>query len=204
MDTLKQHWDNRYGATLAEKLTWFQSRPQPSLNWVRANCPRRAGLIDIGAGASVLVDHLLDDAYSDISLLDLAEPALQITRQRLGNKAKRVTWLTADITRWQPARKYSLWHDRAVFHFLTKTADRAAYKQALSAGLPVGGTLIMGTFAIGGPDKCSGLPIVQYSPASLKAELGDQFELLESKEQVHSTPAGSSQLFNWCLFRRIK
>lgn len=204
MKALKQHWGDRYRGTYTEKLTWFQSRPQPSLNWVKANCTRESAVIDVGAGASVLVDHLLEENYTDISLLDLAEPALQISRQRLGYKAKRVTWLTADITQWQPARKYSLWHDRAVFHFLISAEDREAYKHALLTGLKVGGTLIMATFALGGPDKCSGLPVVQYDAEKLQAELGNQFELLKTLQEQHPTPAGNSQLFNWCLFKRTQ
>lgn len=203
MDTLKQHWDNRYGETPTEKLTWFQSQPQPSLDWIKANCPHGSAVIDIGAGASVLVDHLLEAEYTDVSLLDLAEPALQISRQRLGGKAKQVSWLTADITEWLPTRKYSLWHDRAVFHFLIDAADRTAYKQALLTALPVRGMLIMATFAIGGPEKCSGLPIVQYSADSLPTELGPQFKLLETQQEQHPTPAGNSQLFNWFLFKRV-
>ncbi|MCF6225288.1 MAG: class I SAM-dependent methyltransferase [Xanthomonadales bacterium] len=203
MKTLKQHWLDRYQGAATEKLSWFQSQPQPSLNWIRANATLNSAVIDIGAGASVLVDHLLEENYTDISLLDLAGAALQISRQRLGLKAERVIWLTADITQWQPSRTYSLWHDRAVFHFLTSVEDREAYKRALLAGLEIGGTLIMATFALGGPQKCSGLPIVQYDAEKLQAELGDQFELLESLQEQHPTPTGNSQLFNWCLFRRI-
>jgi len=198
----QQHWEERYQGTKPEKLTWYQPRPVQSLQWITANCTPDQPLIDIGAGASTLADHLLDAGYGDITLLDLSAQSLRESRDRLGACADQLKWISADITRWLPTKEYALWHDRAVFHFLTDAADRAAYKLALLAGLPAGGTLIMATFAVDGPEKCSGLPIVQYSAESLQAELGPQFELLESLQEQHPTPAGNSQLFNWCLFRR--
>jgi len=199
----KQHWENRYQGTSTDKLTWFQTKPELSLRWIKANCKPEQALIDIGAGASTLVDYLLADGYCNISLLDLAESSLQASRDRLEAEANRVHWLVADITAWQPPALYHLWHDRAVFHFLTKASDRAAYKAALLKGLEVGGSLIMATFAPNGPEKCSGLPIVQYSPESLQQELGDGFELQQHLFENHPTPAGNCQLFNWCLFKRI-
>ncbi|MBE9547919.1 MAG: class I SAM-dependent methyltransferase [Proteobacteria bacterium] len=198
----QQHWEERYRGTEPEKLTWYQAHPEQSLRWITANCKPEQALIDIGAGASTLVDHLLELGYGDITLLDLSAQSLQESRARLGSRADQLQLITADITNWLPIKEYVLWHDRAVFHFLTDATDRAAYKKSLLAGLPVGGILIMATFAISGPEKCSGLPIVQYSAESLQVELGPQFKLLETLQEQHPTPAGNSQLFNWCLFRR--
>ncbi len=197
----KQHWENRYSGTDADKLTWYQPRPAQSLQWIHQYCDPDQALIDIGAGASTLTDHLLEDGYNNITLLDLSEHSLAESRARLGSNADTVNWITADITNWQAQQKYALWHDRAVFHFLTEAEDRRAYKQALASALQENGILIMATFAIGDPEKCSGLPIVQYNADSLQAELGEQFLLLNHTEEDHPTPAGNSQLFNWCVFR---
>ncbi len=201
MSKIKQHWEKRYVGTEPEKLTWYQPRPEQSLNWIMANSTPEQAVLDVGAGASTLTDHLLDAGYSNITLLDLSEESLQESRRRLAQRADQVQWIPADITQWQPTQQYALWHDRAVFHFLTEAKDRAAYKQALHAALQKDGILIMATFAIGGPEKCSGLPIVQYDAESLLAELGQGFELLDNLLEQHPTPAGNNQLFNWCLFR---
>ena len=197
----KQHWENRYTGTEPNNLTWYQPKPNQSLQWIHQYCQPQQALIDVGAGASTLTDHLLEDGYTNITLLDLSEQSLQQSRSRLGNKANKVKWITADITSWQPSQKYALWHDRAVFHFLTEAGDRTTYKQALAAGLQANGILIMATFAIGGPKKCSGLPIVQYNAKTLQTELGDQFQLLQSTQENHPTPAGNEQLFSWCVLR---
>ena len=200
----QQHWEDRYKGTKPEKLTWYQPRPVQSLQWITANCAHDQALIDIGAGASTLADHLLDAGFNDITLLDLSAQSLCESRNRLGARAHQLKWITADISNWMPGRKYVLWHDRAVFHFLTEARHRTAYKQALLAALPADGILVMATFAIGGPEKCSGLPIVQYSATSLQAELGPHFELLETRQEQHPTPAGNSQLFSWCLLQKVR
>ncbi len=199
----RQHWENRYSSTKADKLTWYQPKPEQSINWIHRHCAKDQALIDVGAGASTLTDHLLEDGYNNITLLDLSEQSLEESRARLGSKAAAVKWIAADITNWQPTEKYDLWHDRAVFHFLTETTDRAAYMQSLATGLKTGGILIMATFAIGGPEKCSGLPIVQYDADKLQTELGSKFLLLESIQENHPTPAGNNQLFNWCVFQHV-
>ncbi len=197
----KQHWEKRYSDTDTDKLTWYQPRPVQSLKWIHQYCDQSQALIDVGAGASTLTDHLLEDGYTNITLLDLSEKSLEESRVRLGSKASAVKWIAADITNWQAQQKYALWHDRAVFHFLTEAEDRAAYKQALASALEDNSILIMATFAIGGPEKCSGLPIVQYDAKTLQAELGKQFQLLEHSQEDHPTPAGNSQAFNWCVFK---
>lgn len=159
--------------------------------------------IDIGGGASNRVDALLSRGWQDVTVLDVAEAALEATKQRLGQKAAKVQWQVADITNWQPSRRYDVWHDRAVFHFLTEPKQRQAYRKALRAGLAQGGLVIIATFAPDGPEKCSGLPVQRYDPASLASELGDEFQLIEGWREEHLTPSGSLQSFNWCAFRHI-
>jgi trans-aconitate methyltransferase len=138
----------------------------------------------------------------EVTVLDIADAALEVSRRRLGAAARMVDWQVADITTWRPARRYDLWHDRAVFHFLTAEADRAAYKAALRTGLKAGGWLVMATFAEDGPEKCSGLAVQRYSAESLQAELGSGFELKRHERESHLTPWGSAQMFTWTLFRR--
>lgn len=148
------------------------------------------------------MDRLLAAGYRDVSVLDIASAALQKSHARLGQDAERVRWLAADITRWQPTRRHALWHDRAVFHFLTKPAQRLAYRRALEAGLAPGGTAIMASFSLDGPERCSGLPVQRYSPASLASELGPDFRLVDQRSEDHTTPAGKQQLFQYSVFRR--
>jgi len=201
MDT-KKHWENRYETTEAEKLTWYQSKPSVSLGLIEKSCTPQEALLDVGAGASTLVDHLLERGFTDVTLLDLSESALNTTRSRLGARGEQVNFIATDITSWEPAQQYSLWHDRAVFHFLTESQDREAYKLALLSGLKPGGTLVMGTFAIGGPEKCSGLPIRQYDQARLEEFLGPDFVCQGTQLEEHPTPAGNTQLFHVASFQR--
>jgi SAM-dependent methyltransferase len=201
--TLAQdHWNRRYGQGDAQSLTWYQNRPDQSLKWILSRAAPSSPLLDLGAGASTLVDHLLDAKFEDISLLDLSEIALHQCRVRLGNKAEKIHWICSDLRDFHPDRTYALVHDRAVFHFLTEEADRRKYKAALRAALRPGGLLILGTFAPGGPERCSGLPIVQYDAASVQSEFGSEFRLLESTFEQHPTPAGGTQLFHWALLER--
>lgn len=202
----RDHWQTIYATKPAAEVSWYQASPQPSLQAIaRSGAGVDAGLIDVGGGASLLVDALLERQWSDLTVLDVSAAALEVARQRLagsrlGNRAARVAWIVADITAWQPERTYDVWHDRAVFHFLTDPDDRRAYQRALAAGLVPGGHLIIATFAADGPERCSGLPVQRYSPAALAAELGTRYDLVESWSEDHRTPAGGVQRFNWCRF----
>ena len=199
----KKHWENAYSARSSEDLSWYQQTPARSLAMIRrASINLDQPIIDVGGGTSLLVDHLLDEGYRNLTVLDISATALNHSRQRLGARAGLVEWIEQDIVKFSAPHPYLLWHDRAVFHFLTRAEDRARYVQALHAALPVGGQVLIATFAIGGPEKCSGLEIVQYSAASLNRELGAGFRLLEQEQENHSTPAGGSQLFGYFRFIR--
>ena len=196
------HWTRVYEEKAPSAVSWYQAEPEPSLRALeRFGIQPSSSLIDVGGGASNLIDALLERGWNDLTILDIAPSALDATRERLGPRAAKVHWEVADITAWRPARRYDVWHDRAVFHFLTRPEQREAYRGALSAGLTPGGLLIMGTFAPDGPERCSGLPVERYDPATLARELGPSLELLESWREQHSTPWGAAQSFNWCVFR---
>ncbi len=200
----QQHWQQVYTVKDETAVSWFQESPQISLALIAASgLTRDAGIIDVGGGASRLVDALLAAGHSDLTVLDIAEAALAKTRQRLGASAAAVAWIAADITAWQPQRHYALWHDRAVFHFLTAAEDRAAYKRALQAALLPGGQAIIASFAPDGPERCSGLPVMRYAPESLVLELGAGFRLEETRSEPHKTPAGGQQAFQYSRFRRL-
>jgi SAM-dependent methyltransferase len=196
------HWARVYEDKPATDVSWFQPSPEPSLLALDRFCARpENSLIDIGGGASNLVDALLARGWPDLTVLDIAAPALDVARRRIGPLADRVQWEVADITAWHPARRYDVWHDRAVFHFLTEPGQRQAYRRALVEGLAPNGLAIVATFALDGPEKCSGLPVQRYDPASLAEELGPELTLIQGWREGHVTPWGSSQSFNWCSFR---
>ncbi len=198
----KAHWEDVYKRKDDLDVSWFQERPDDSLLLIReSGLALTAPVIDVGGGTSRLVDGLLERGFSDITVLDIAANALQRSRERLGPAGDRVHWLVADVTTWTPPRRYGLWHDRAVFHFLTDTADWAAYRRNLEAGLMPQGLAIIASFALDGPERCSGLPVIRYSPDTLSAELGAQFRLLDSRSVEHITPAGRSQRFQYSVFR---
>ncbi|MHB1798765.1 MAG: class I SAM-dependent methyltransferase [Vulcanimicrobiaceae bacterium] len=197
---LKQHWENVYEQKPDDTVSWFQPRPEVSLKLIHsAGVRKTAAFIDVGSGASRLVDHLLAEGFADVTLLDIAESALKQAQKRLGTAAHKVHWIVADVTRWRPERKYGVWHDRAVFHFLTDPAERAAYRRNLQAALGGGGTAIIAGFAPDGPERCSGLPIQRYSPESLAAELGPKFCLKDQRSEDHRTPAGNLQRFQYSI-----
>ncbi|MGE0152391.1 MAG: class I SAM-dependent methyltransferase [Reyranellaceae bacterium] len=202
-DDRRRHWDTVYQTKATTSVSWYQPVAEPSLAALDGfRVPHTAGLIDIGGGASPLVDNLVERGWTDLTVLDIAEPALAIARQRLAKAGERVRWICADITSWMPDRLYDVWHDRAVLHFLTEAAQRQHYRQALEAALRPGGLAIIATFALDGPERCSGLPVRRYDADLLAQELGDGFELLKSWRQSHATPGGANQSFNWCAFRR--
>ncbi len=199
----KQHWENVYRDRDPEQVSWYQAHPETSLALIQASgIDASAPIIDIGGGASRLIDQLLQTGYTDVSVLDISATALGYAQQRLGEEARRVAWLESDITRFEPQRHYALWHDRAVFHFLTQAADRARYVAALQQALPPGGQLILASFAIGGPAQCSGLDVVQYDGDKLLDTLGAGFKLLETHREDHRTPAQAIQAFQY--FRLVR
>lgn len=201
----KQHWESVYGAKTARQTSWHQDLPRISLAMIaNAELDREAAVIDIGGGASLLVDHLLDQGYRDLTVLDISRAALDQARERLQDRASRVNWIEADITRYDPGRQFVLWHDRAAFHFLTGARDRRRYAEALDQAVAPGGHVIIAAFAPTGPEKCSGLDIVQYDAPKISGELGKGFVLREQEEEAHITPLGRKQVFNFFRFQKTR
>lgn len=197
------HWQTVYEDKGETEVSWFQEHPASSLALIRdSGLGTDARIIDIGGGASRLVDHLVDQGFRSIAVLDIAPAALERARHRLGESAAQVEWLVADVTGWTPPIHFDLWHDRAVFHFLIDPADRAAYATAMAAAVPKGGQAIIGTFALDGPERCSGLPIRRYDADGLAAEFARHFESIAAMTEDHLTPAGKVQRFQFCRLRR--
>lgn len=203
----QQHWNDVYGARAEDELTWFEATPSLSHALVRRFLAPGDPFIDVGGGASRLVDSLLDEGFGPLSVLDLSNSALAMSRARLGPRADKVAWIEADVTGWLPDRPYAVWHDRAVFHFLTGAEDRAAYARVMSAALRPGGTAIIATFADDGPTMCSGLPVVRYAPEDLARELGGLIpggiDLIEARRHLHITPKGNRQSFQYSILRSL-
>ncbi len=203
MSNNKTHWENIYRDKNPHEVSWFQKEPSLSLQLIRdSGVAHNAAVIDIGGGASVLVRHLIHEGYSHLSVLDISSKALAYARQSVGDDAKKIEWFEQDVTQFIPPHRFSLWHDRAVFHFLTDEKDRKDYVKVLKKTLERNGALIIAAFAIGGPKQCSGLDIVQYDAKKLLAELGDDFELIEQKDESHITPGNQLQTFSY--FRLIR
>ena len=200
----RTHWEAVYRARDPATTSWFQSVPARSLELIRSTgIGTSIPIIDIGGGASTLVDHLLAAGYSDLTILDIAPTALVHAQGRLGTMAAQVSWIEGNVLQFVPPRRYGLWHDRAVFHFLTDPADRDRYLGALKAGLARGGHLILATFGPDGPTSCSGLEVQRYSATELQQVLGAGFQLEQSLLDQHLTPAGGRQqfLFGWWRYR---
>lgn len=200
----KDHWEKVYTTKAADSVSWFQRHADMSMRLIRASgAGRHAAIIDVGGGASTLVDDLLDDGYTNLTVLDLSAAALGESRLRLGARSNTVTWAEADITRATlMPHSIDLWHDRAVFHFLTDRADREAYVRQVLRALKPGGHVIMATFGSNGPTQCSGLPVMRYAPDDLHAQFGEAFTLLTYEDQMHRTPLGTDQQFIYCMCRR--
>lgn len=197
------HWQNVYRSKGEAQVSWTQFDPQPSLGLIEKFAgDRSAAIIDIGGGASRLVDALLAHGYGAITVLDLSDAALQSAKARLGELGASVHWVAADATRWRPLQTFDIWHDRAAFHFLVEEMDRAAYVDRLHAGVKAGGHAIIATFAPDGPEKCSGLPVQHYSPETLGKTIGSAFELVEHRDHRHVTPWGAAQSFQFSVLRR--
>jgi SAM-dependent methyltransferase len=199
----QSHWQNVYLSKGEQEVSWTQPDPEPSLGLITRYAPSpTASIVDIGGGASRLVDALAGRGYEQLTVLDLSEAALAAARERLGVRAAQVQWIAADATKWQPPAAFDLWHDRAAFHFLVDTGDRTAYLDRLKQGVKVGGHVIIATFALDGPEKCSGLPVQRYDPAGLSQAIGNSFELIADQPHRHVTPWGALQSFQFSVLRR--
>lgn len=197
------HWESIYHDKSPTDVSWYQQDPALSLQLIRnTHLSLAEPMIDVGGGASVLVDRLCHAGYTQVAVLDISASALDHAKKRLGDKAHGVEWYVEDVVTFDPPHPFSLWHDRAVFHFLTDQSDRRSYVNTMKRALKPGGHLIIAAFAIGGPSKCSGLDIVQYDAKKLLAELGEGFDLVEEKSAVHITPANREQKFAWFRLAR--
>lgn len=201
----KSHWENVYTSKPSNAVSWFQPHAALSLEFIKATgASKDAAIIDVGGGASTLVDDLLAAGYSDITVLDLSATALAEARKRLGPLQDKVQWIEADITQVElPRKRFDIWHDRAVFHFLTTQKERDAYVRSVYYSVKPGGHIIMSTFAEDGPEQCSGLPVVRYRADDLHDEFGEAFRLVKHQKEAHQTPAGGVQQFTYCYCRRI-
>lgn len=199
----RTHWETVYSTKQPADVSWYQPEPELSLKLIRRTLvPRNAAIVDVGGGASTLVDHLVRGGFNDLTVVDIAEPALEHARRRLAASAERVTWISADVASWRPSRAVDLWHDRAALHFLTDERDQRAYADVLRTTLRPGGWAIIGGFAPHGPLQCSGLDVVRHDAESLTALLGKSFVLMETHGEIHVTPQGREQAFRFHLFSR--
>jgi SAM-dependent methyltransferase len=199
MDT-QAHWERVYGTKAPTEVSWFTPHLQTSLALIeRVAGERSVSIIDVGGGESTLVDDLIVSGYRNVTVIDIAHTAVEHTKKRLGSASERVKWIVGDITHTVlPAQSYDVWHDRAVFHFLTEPAERAAYVRQAAAAVKPGGHVIVGAFGPEGPNKCSGLDVMRYGAESLHGEFGPRFRLIESSTELHQTPFGSTQQFLYC------
>jgi SAM-dependent methyltransferase len=201
---LKAHWEEVYSTKGATGLSWYQREPRLSMELIRAVAPAAGGrIVDVGGGDSMLVDRLLDLPFERIAVLDLAETALGKARSRLGERAGRVEWIVADVIRIQDIGTFDVWHDRAVFHFLTDAADRRKYVELARRTLPEGGHLIIASFADDGPTRCSDLDVCRYNAASMAVEMGEGFSLVKETRETHATPWDTPQAFFYGVLRRL-
>src|SRR3954447_6155731 len=199
----KTHWEDVYSTQAETGVSWYQDEPRLSLELIGAVAPAEAGrIIDVGGGASVLVDRLLDLSHGELAVLDISETALGKARARLGERAGRVRWVVADVTEAPELGTFDVWHDRAIFHFLTDPDDRRSYVELARQTVPVGGHLVIATFADDGPKQCSDLDVCRYNARSLASELDEGFSLVTEAREMHRTPWGSSQPFIYGVFKR--
>lgn len=203
MTSRHQHWESVYRENDHEMVGWYQSHPSLSLDSIESCAiDPDAAIVNIGGGSSVLVDHLLDAGYSDVTVLDLSATALAVAQMRLGGRASDVTWAQGDVTEHDFDRVYRVWHDRAAFHFLTNEDSQLRYVEQLRCALAPGGNAILATFALDGPERCSGLPVVRYGEESLADRLGNDFEPMRFEYETHKTPGGVTQEYLYGHFRR--
>jgi SAM-dependent methyltransferase len=201
-DGRSYHWDGVYQRIGSDAVSWFQREPTLSLSLLEAaGLTADSSVIDVGGGASPLVDRLLDHGVDDVSVLDLSATALKVSQNRLGERASHVHWLERDLLTWRPGRRFDLWHDRAVFHFLTDAADRDTYRRTLDTALAADGHAVIATFADDGPEYCSGLAVARYSPDALAAEFRF-LKVTRAERELHHTPSGVLQPFTWLTLSR--
>ena len=201
----KKHWENMYASRSPDEVSWFQLEPTLSLELItKDELSTEAAIIDVGGGASSLSERLFDAGNKNLTVLDISAIALNHAKEAFGELADKVEWIENDITEFSPPHSYDVWHDRAVFHFLTEAEDRTQYMETLNNALNVGGYLVLAAFAPGGPEKCSGVEIMQYDLDSLTQELGDGYRLLEQRSELHNTPSDKEQQFNYFRFIREK
>lgn len=200
----KIHWESVYETKSAESVSWYAPHLRESLQYLQRAAPAKsARIIDVGGGESTLVDDLLTEGYVDLTVLDISATALDVARQRVGAFAKHVVWFAADVLEVElPSASYDVWHDRAVFHFLTTDEQRHRYVEKVLMALKPGGFAIVGTFGPDGPDQCSGLPVSRYDALELHGTFGEPFQLMDSSMEVHTTPSGALQQFVYCFCRR--
>lgn len=201
--TRKQHWETIYETKKFEEVSWYQAVPEVSLSILSAFVEEKdSPIIDVGGGDSYLVDFLLKQNYTDISVLDISEKALQRAQNRLESKAKNINWIVSDITAFKPTNKFDFWHDRAVFHFLTEPNEVKKYAAIAADSISEKGIMVIGTFSKNGPLKCSGIDIKQYNEKEMSAVFEGDFELVDFREIIHITPMQSEQHFIFCVFRK--
>lgn len=198
----RRHWDEAYVQKGEAGVSWFEEAPTVSLDLIKVVPGPKDSLIDVGGGASRLATHAFRLGFRHVAVLDLSAEAIARSQAAMGSEADRVEWIVADVTTWEPGRRYDVWHDRAAFHFLTDKADRAAYVETLDAALSDTGHAIIATFALDGPERCSGLPVQRYSPETLAETLGPRFTLVNSERHEHQTPWGSTQAFQFSVLAR--
>jgi 2-polyprenyl-3-methyl-5-hydroxy-6-metoxy-1,4-benzoquinol methylase len=197
------HWEKIYRTKAADDVSWYRSHLERSIELIESASPdRAAGIIDVGGGESTLVDDLLARGYCNLSVLDVSQTALDVTRARLGEAGERIAWICADVTQAElPTGAYDLWHDRAVFHFLVEQEQRDAYVHLVARAVKPGGHVIVSTFGPEGPTKCSGLNAMRYDAESLHGQFGARFRLINSSKELHQTPFGTTQQFLYCYCR---
>lgn len=198
----QQHWNAAYEGG-DESVSWTQKETPHSLGLIRSVSEPGDSVVDIGGGSSALAGALLDDGYSDLTVVDISEAGMLIARQRLGERASAIEWIVTDLLTWQPDRTFDVWHDRAVLHFLTENADRHRYAELLRASVSPGGHAVIGAFAEDGPERCSGLPVRRHTHEDIGELLGDDFDSISATRQTHVTPGGTEQPFNWVIARRL-
>jgi 2-polyprenyl-3-methyl-5-hydroxy-6-metoxy-1,4-benzoquinol methylase len=200
---IKAHWEKVYGTKASDAVSWYAPHLKTSLNLIdQATADKNSAIIDIGGGESTLVDDLITEGYQDISVLDISQKAIDVAKERIGKSADKVYWYCADITKATlPQNYFDVWHDRAVFHFLTEESQRVKYVEQVMQSVKHGGYVIMSTFGLKGPEKCSGLDVVRYDSENLHGQFGKSFKLIDSSTEIHKTPMGVTQQFLYCFCR---
>jgi SAM-dependent methyltransferase len=199
----KDHWETVYTSKASEEVGWYEVNPTISLDLIQQVSPAPRSVIDVGGGQSFLVDHLVDTNIEKLAVLDISSVALEHPKQRLGDRANKVEWIEADVTTISDVGTFDLWHDRAVLHFLIEPQDRAAYVELATKTIPVGGHLVIGTFALDGPETCSGLPVCRYDADMMAKTIGARFDLIQQQSHAHITPSGKAQSYFFGVFRRV-